>query len=493
MKKLFYNHYSIIRITTAVLFLSSISCVNDSNTFNYNQKQAYHAPAQTQLSFAQKSLVDQLNNANVNTNVFRFFQQYWAMTTYGRTDAIFDFEKRIVPDNHWRILYANVLGNLASAKESVKDEERPGSIKEEAFQKQQTNKTAIIDIIEVYTMQILVDSFGDVPYTDIDPKSPLFKYDDAATIYQSLLSRLYKDLNNLDVSQPSFSSGDLWLNGDVAKWKLFGNSLKLKLGINLTDGDPSLAKKTVESAYQEGVILTEAQEVRLNYMKDSPNFNRVYYDVIGSGRNDFVAAKTLVDSMNDLKDPRISVYFTEYEGGYKGAEVGVRNKYGEYSHIGDKIIEPDAPAYLFDISEINFYLAEAAARGYDVGGSAEKYYNAAIKASMHHLGIDDAKADAYLKQSNVAYAIAQGDFKQKIGTQAWIALFTRPFVSWTSFRRLDFPKLTAPNATPAADDKVPVRMTYPIREQTVNGENWKKASEKIGGDKLTTKIFWDKY
>jgi len=492
MKKLFYNYPLLLIITSTFLFWT-ISCVNDSYTFDNNQKQAYHAPAQTQLSFAQKSLVDQLNNANVNTNVFRFFQQYWAMTTYGRTDAIFDFEKRIVPDNHWRILYANVLGNLASAKESIKGEERPGSIKEEAFQKQQANKTAIIDMIEIYAMQILVDSFGDVPYTDIDPENPLFKYDDAATIYQSLLERLDKDLDNLDTSQSSFSSGDLWLNGDVAKWKLFGNSLKLKLGINLTDADPSLAKKTVESAYQAGVILTESQEVMLNYKKDSPNFSRVYYDVIGSGRNDFVAAKTLVDVMNDLKDPRISVYFTEYEGGYKGAEVGVRNKYGEYSHIGTKITEPDAPAYLFDNAEINFYLAEAAARGYDVGGSAETYYHAAINASMKHWGIDDAQADAYLKQPSVAWATAEGDFKQKIGTQAWIALFTRPFVSWTSFRRLDFPKLTAPNATPAADGKVPVRMTYPIREQTVNGENWKKASEKIGGDKLTTKIFWDKY
>ncbi len=453
MKKLFYNHHNLLIITAAVLFLTS-SCVNDSNTFNNNQAQSYKAPAQTQLSSAQKSLVDQINNANVNTNVFRFFQQYWAMTTYGPTDAVFDFEKRIVPDNHWRILYEDVLGNLATAKESIRDEERSGSIKEDAFQKQQTNKLAIIDLIEIYTLQILVDSFGDVPYTDIDPEKALFKYDDAATIYQSLIERLDKDLDNLDTSQSSFSSGDLWLNGDVAKWKLFGNSLKLKLGINLADADPSLAKKTVESAYQAGVILTEAQGVRLNYQKESPNFNPVYNDVIYVGRTDFVAAETLVNAMNDLKDPRIGVYFTEYEekddtgkitfSGYKGGEVGVNNVYGNYSHIGDKIIEPDAPAYLFDTVEINFYLAEAVARGYNVGGSAETYYRAAILASMKHWGIDDAQAEDYLKQSGVAWNTAEGDFKQKIGTQAWIALFTRPFVSWTSFRRLDFPKLTAP-------------------------------------------------
>lgn len=492
MKKLFYNHPLLLVITSAVLFWIS-SCVNDSNTFNDNRTQSYTTQAEKQLNYAQKALTDQMNTPNINTSNFYFFSQYWAYTDYGASDARFNFQKRLVPDNHWRILYEDVLGNLASSKKNVQNEPRPNSMEEAGFKKQQANKTAIIDIIEIYAMQILVDSFGDIPYTDIDPKNSLFKYDNAATIYQSLLERLDKDLDNLDDSQSSFSSGDLWLNSDVAKWKLFGNSLKLKLGMNLVDVDPSLSKKTVESAYQAGVILTSVQEVKLKYQKTLPNFNPVYAEVINSGRHDYIPADIIVDSMNVLKDPRRKVYFTEYEGGYKGGVLGVKNNYEDYSHIGDKLLEPDALAYLFDRVEINFYLAEAAARGYAVGGSAEKYYNAAIKASMQHWGIEDAQADAYLKQSSVAWATAEGDFKQKIGTQAWIALFTRPFVSWTSFRRLDFPKLTAPNAAPAADKKIPVRLTYPIREQTVNGENWKKASEKIGGDKLTTKIFWDKY
>jgi len=71
-------------------------------------------------------------------------------------------------------------------------------------------------------------------------------------------------------------------------------------------------------------------------------------------------------------------------------------------------------------------------------------------------------------------------------------MFNRGFESWNFYRRLDYPVMTAPLAVPAADGKVPVRLTYPINEQTVNGANWRAASQAIGGDKLTTRIFWDK-
>lgn len=90
---------------------------------------------------------------------------------------------------------------------------------------------------------------------------------------------------------------------------------------------------------------------------------------------------------------------------------------------------------------------------------------------------------------NVVFSAA--NWKLKIGQQAWIAMYNRGFESWNFYRRLDYPVLTAPNAVSAAAGKVPTRLTYPINEQTVNGANWTAASSAIGGDKLTTKVFWD--
>ena len=39
--------------------------------------------------------------------------------------------------------------------------------------------------------------------------------------------------------------------------------------------------------------------------------------------------------------------------------------------------------------------------------------------------------------------------------------------------------------------QVPTRLTYPAREETLNSANNATASAAIGGNTLTTHIFWD--
>ena len=102
------------------------------------------------------------------------------------------------------------------------------------------------------------------------------------------------------------------------------------------------------------------------------------------------------------------------------------------------MLEPDLPGTLISYAEVEFLLAEAAARGYDVGGTAESHYNAGIEASMDEWGVTDATAiSTYLADADVAYTTASGDWKQKIGVQKWIAMYNLPFEGWTAYRLLD--------------------------------------------------------
>lgn len=490
MKKIFFT----ISITSLVFFTA---CVNDADDFNDDHSLIYEVPAELSLANAQRELVDQMTTPSVNLNVFRFFQHYWATTTYA-SDARFNFAgTRKIPDNTWLALYADVLGNLNTAKKTVSLEVKPSTVTQADWDIQQANKIAILDILQVYTFQILVDSFGDAPYSEaLDPANVLPSYDDDATIYPDLISRLDSDLAILNSAGSSFASGDFIFNGDVESWRMFANTLKVKIGINLADVNPGLAQETVESGFNGGIF---NENVEFTYSTSSPNFNPIYSELVASNRNDFVPEEGIVDEMNALEDPRREKYFTIYTEldengnivfqGYKGGIVGIASPYLLHSHVGDDLKLADAPGLLFDAAEVNFYLAEAAARGYAVGGSVEEYYNTAIEASFNQWGVGGV--DAYLSQPNVAYSTAPGDWKQKIGTQAWIAMYNRGFESWNFYRRLDYPVMTAPNAVPEADGKVPVRLTYPINEQTVNGANWEAASTAIGGDELTTKVFWD--
>lgn len=488
----------IILSIAALTVLAFTSCVSDDENFNDDIKSSYDVSAEALLANAQKELVDQMATPSVNLNLFRFFSQYWTATIY-TAEPRYNLTARTVPDNQWENLYRDVLGNLKSAEEVINKEVKPEGMADADWQKKQKNKIAILEVLRVYTFQVLVDSFGDIPYTEAlrNPEIILPKYDDDTTIYPKLIDRINLAIAQLDDTGTSFDTGDLIYKGDIAGWKLFANSIKLKLGTNISDINPTLAKTTIESAYTAGVIVDNSKNAVLNYAAFAPNYNPIFDELVASERNDFIPANTLVDVMNTLSDPRRPIYFTPMsDGSYVGGIYGAYNgdPYGSsYSHIGDLIKKSDAAGVLAEATEINFYLAEAAARGYSVGNSEDIYYNNAITASLSYWGVSAADISSYLASPDVNYATAPGaSWKEKIGTQEWLALFNRGFESWNAYRRLDSPVLIAPTrAVPAADHKVPVRETYPVNEQTVNNTNWKAASDAIGGDKLTTKVFWD--
>lgn len=471
------------------------SCVSDNPTINDDHDKSYNVPAETLFTNAQKELTDQLTTPSVNLSVLRYASQYWAATQYN-TEARFNITTRKIGDNHWNALFRSTLGNLQTSKEVVLAETKPTNLTDTEWAKQQKNKVALIEILQVYTFQVLVDTYGDVPYTDaLKAKEVILpKYDDDAVIYPQLITRLDAAIASLDSSADSFGSADYIYGGNVEKWKIFANTLKLKIGLNLADANATLSKTTVESAYNAGVILNNSQNATFAYPGAAPMYNPIYANLVASNRDDFIASETIINDMNTLTDPRRAVYFTTVNGTYKGGLNGPTNTYANYSHIGDKLKEANFPALLAEATEANFYLAEAAARGYAVGNSAEYYYNKAITASFENWGIAN-EADTYLAKADVKYATAPGaTYKEKIGRQAWIAFFNRPFESWNSYRRLDFPALVPPtNAVTAAGGQIPKRYTYPINEQTVNNANWVAASAAIGGNKLTTHVFWDKY
>jgi hypothetical protein len=149
-------------------------------------------------------------------------------------------------------------------------------------------------------------------------------------------------------------------------------------------------------------------------------------------------------------------------------------------------------------TEMLFYLAEAAERGFTVPKSAAEYYNMGITQSILNWGGTQAEADAYLAQADVAYATAPDastdGWREKIGTQSWLANYTKGLEAWTTWRRLDYPVFNLPQTlVDGSVMDIPTRIQFPVEEQTLNAASYAKAAEDIGGDDLTTKIFWDMY
>lgn len=471
------------------------ACTDKFEDYNTDKKNPASVTGEALFSNAERTLSDQVNSTDINLNVWKIFAQYWTATTYV-DEANYDIVNRNIPDNTFQEYYSGndatrsggFLKDFKEATDIISKTVPTSSIGEI----EKSNKLAIIEILTVYAYQNLVDMFGNVPYSealDITKISPV--YDDASTIYQDLINRLDDALGTLDPTHGSFGGADLIYSGDVPKWILFANSLKLKIGITLADVNPTLSKTTVESAVAGGVFASADDSGLFPYL-GAIHTNPIYVDVVQSGRDDFVPANTIINLMNSLSDPRRTSYFTLNGGVYIGGIYGESNPFSTYSHIGSEIISPDFHGFLLTYDEVLFYLAEAAARGFSVGGTAESFYNSAVTASILSWGGTDTQATAYLSTPQVAYATATGTWQQKIGTQAYIALYTRGLEGFTEWRRLDFPVLNLP-PTITNYSQLPKRFTYPVNEQTLNKANHASASQAIGGDLLTTKLFWDKF
>lgn len=469
---------------STALFLAT-SCVDSLDDYNVDPKSATAVPGVTLVSNAERSLARTVASSSVNLNVFRLFVQYWAQTTYF-DESIYNITTRPIPANFWAALYRDVLADLREAKKII-------AVDPLISERVRTNQLAIAEVLEVYAWATLVDTFGNVPYTQaLDFNNSQPAYDDAATIYNDLVTRLNTAIGQLNESagSGSFENGDLYYSGDIAAWKRFANSLKLRMALTLADVDATKAKLLAEQA-APNVLASNDDNAQLTFLSTAPNTNPVWEDLVQSGRYDFVGASTFINRLNTLNDPRRNDYFKlAANGTFRGGAYGTNNSYASFSAPGDKLEDPTLPGVLLSYTEVEFLLAEAVERGFAVSGTAASHYNNAVIASIKQWGGTEDEATIYLAQPSVAYATAGGTYKQKIGSQKWIALYGQPVESWKEYRRLDSPTLTAPSGALSA---LPLRLIYPVIEQNLNKANYTTASSAIGGDVVTTKIFWDKF
>jgi hypothetical protein len=466
------------------LFISH-SCQSDITSLNEDPKHPSSVPSANLLATSMYQSFYYMYTGSVNFNNYRFFTQQWTETIYTQ-ETNYNLVTRNQPRNHFNRMYVYSLNPLEQAKKDL-----PAEIN--ADPDVVNNKWATLEIASIFIWENVVDTFGDVPYTQAlqaeTIKSP--KYDDAKTIYLSLLTRIDNAIAKINSGKLGYGSEDLVYKGDMSKWIKFANSIKLRLAINLADVDPATSKTAAESAIAGGVMVSDIDSYALKF--DGNTFtNPLFDDLVAAGRNDFVPSNVIVNPMNAKSDPRRASYFTLVEfpanSGtfiYKGGNYGTGNSFANNSHVNPTFLQGNSPAKLLGYSEVLFLKAEASARGYNAGGTAAALYSQAVTASMAENGITGADVTTYL----TANPYNAANWKQSIGYEGWVAMWNNPFAAWNFTRRLDNPVLTAPPSSYIGG--IPYRMPYSDQEYVVNNTNVSSAAAAIGGDEATTKLFWD--
>lgn len=364
-----------------------------------------------------------------------------------------------------------------------------------------------------------VDLFGPMPYNDHKnyvEESP-FVYERVKDIYYQVKAdidaaiacfKYYKDhrseaykkqIGRIILSRVQLLSSDYTDASDLSVWIRFANSLKLRMAIHMSKVEPATAKQWAEEAVAGGVIENEADEIGL-----FPSLLGSAHPLIEiMGWNDIVMGASFINLLQNLDHPYMKYLFTKNSialekskqavsgtsapavtpkgGVYVGMRNGVTpgegqavddNPYCGYSTLDRTYFgECHPPLYLMKVSEVNFLRAEGALRGWNMGGTAQSFYEQGIRTAY----LEDRNSprkeyvnyvDDYLNAvapKGIAYVDPQGltpdmpsvtkigvkwnegDSKEtkleKIITQKYIASFPYSYESWVDLRRTGYPKL----------------------------------------------------
>jgi hypothetical protein len=345
----------------------------------------------------------------------------------------------------------------------------------------------------------------------------------------------------MDLTKPNvFGNADPYFKGDVAKWKKFGYTLMLRLGMRMSEVDAANAKIWVEKAAAGGVMTAFTDIAFIKYANVTAQFNprvNIYIngDFASPGGDNVEGSKWAAKFINHLKatnDPRLPIIsvvwvpsgttFTpdnspEKQRGMISGSINTRPAdFDSYSEPSLLYIDRGSPIITIGTAEAYLLLSEAAARGWNVGTTAKAAYDNGVRQAMaqwalwptvapHSGTITAAQVDAYL----AANPYSSGTFLQQleqISTQKWVSMLGDDYEVWSNWRRTKFPVFNYANWTVGAN-KVPYpgnvtagkmfrRFSLPVSERNVNPDNYFEAIKRQNYseetvDLLQGRMWWD--
>ncbi len=173
----------------------------------------------------------------------------------------------------------------------------------------------------------------------------------------------------------------------------------------------------------------------------------------------------LLDS-NKLYVGFIAGMFGDYKNGNGHYNTAAGGTYGnfkvsKFSKLFRQNSHPLLRAMIMNSDEVQFILAEAAAKGM-ISGSADTYYRNGIRFSMERWGVSDADIDAYLAQPAIALPGDQPGQLAKIADQKWLGLFFVSAEAYLDLRRTQLPDIF--NNGLLGNYQFPLRYRYPGNE-----------------------------
>ena len=400
-----------------------------------------------------------------------------------------------------------------------------------------TSYQGIGRIGKVWLFSMLTDMYGDIPYfhaLEGDQQNVIPVFDRQKDIYLDIFKQLEAANTLLAAGAPIVPASDPVYKGDIVKWRKFANSLYLRLLLRISGKadvqQPCIAKikQIAENPAQYPVFQSNADCARILWnggVSSTDPYTSPY--VNGVRAQDFRAPAVcsfFLDNLIAWSDPRY-VSSTPYGsgsigrfgisqasgGGWYGVKSGYLpgtgdlkgcyfQSYDNSSTGGVWSLQQNAwTGIIMQYSEVQFILAEAAAKGWINGDTKTFFYQgiaSAINYWVPNFPESTTATNFTAHLANLAAAsevwndnLSLDDKMEMIHLQKYYALFMTDLQQWFEYRRTGHPVLPKEQGL-SNGGIMPARLVYPVYVQAANPVNYKAAVAAQGPDEIFTKVWW---
>ena len=533
----------IIYIMSAITF--AVTACADFDQINKNPHVLYDTNAE---SFVQPILCNTLKQlASRHYSLLSEIMQYTiSISTEESAQLNYNYD---ISESETRGLWSLYIqfGNAQYMLDQARQEDNPAMV-------------GVALILRSWLAQIITDTYGDIPYFDagliaMQGNNAVYKvpYDSQKDIYMDLF-RSMEEANACftKTGAANFNAMcDYVYDGDINKWRRFGNSLYLRMLMRAANkiheessgmislgeeygGDISINAKISE--LYESYVSGEGAYPMMRGLEDSAGMlfsssdvalNTPFYSTTSTVWKEHIVCNTIKELMiieynskdekSGVWDPRYFRRFTSInsvetqmyaEDLRNGPFKNGTGSYGTYpqggkvnNHYGD--FKNNPIYYIFNFDEILFLFAEAGARNWiSIGQNASKelYLEANLQNILQaQVGFESKsdyyRADALEVENFIAYLNDEYDYNRPVETilrQKYVAMFWIGVEAWADYRRTGYPVLKTDG--PAAENKgiLPTRLRYPATEAYQNGKYYEEAVNGWlkGDNNMLTDMWW---
>ena len=190
----------------------------------------------------------------------------------------------------------------------------------------------------------MIDLWGDIPFTEAGKVITLSgelsrgKFDSGQELYSFFLDDLKRVADYLNsvqidpITQRTFGVNDIYFKGELNKWKLYANSLRLRLAMRISNVEENKAKTIVSEILGNQTAYPVINSVSENLAIKAEG--EILRSIVGKHEGgirggligELAPGKMINDIMSPAKDPRLHVLFSKNKN---GNFVGVNESWNE--------------------------------------------------------------------------------------------------------------------------------------------------------------------